>query len=190
MPIADSRSSGPLRGCAIHSPIQSAGNRRRKRMSNEKDKAGGRTGDYEVGYGKPPKHGQFQAGRSGNPSGRPKAVRNLLTDVKRTLKVPIQVKAGGRSRKISTQEGALMLLREKALKGEARALDRLLDLASRFNNEPGGVEGAQALSKDDRAILTAYAAEIATAPMSPTTFGSSEHRGGTSVPSPDKKIAK
>ena len=29
-----------------------------------------------------------------------------------------------------------MVLREKALKGDARALDRLIELACRFNNEP------------------------------------------------------
>lgn len=28
--------------------------------------------DYEVGYGKPPKHTQFPKGQSGNPKGRPK----------------------------------------------------------------------------------------------------------------------
>lgn len=28
--------------------------------------------DGKVGYGKPPKHSQFQAGQSGNPNGRPK----------------------------------------------------------------------------------------------------------------------
>ena len=28
--------------------------------------------DYEVGYGKPPKSGQFKKGQSGNPMGRPK----------------------------------------------------------------------------------------------------------------------
>lgn len=27
---------------------------------------------YEVGYRKPPKHGRFQKGQSGNPRGRPK----------------------------------------------------------------------------------------------------------------------
>ncbi len=39
-----------------------------------------------------------------------------MTDVKRTLKVPLKVKEGGHSRRMSTQEGALMLLREKALR--------------------------------------------------------------------------
>jgi Family of unknown function (DUF5681) len=116
---------------------------------------------YEVGYGKPPKHTRFRPGRSGNPAGRRKGVRNLMTDVKRTLQVPVKVKESGRARKISTQEGALMLLREKALQGDARALDRLLELASRFNNDGGESGPAPALAPDDRAILDAYTAEIA-----------------------------
>jgi hypothetical protein len=31
--------------------------------------------DYDVGYGKPPKSGQFRPGKSGNPGGRPKGQR-------------------------------------------------------------------------------------------------------------------
>jgi uncharacterized protein DUF5681 len=96
-------------------------------------------------------------------------VRNLSTDVKRTLKVPVRVKEGGRTRAISTQEGALMMLREKALKGDARALDRLLELAQRFNNDAGEIGTTQVLSADDQAILAAYAAEVAAAAKPPTT---------------------
>jgi hypothetical protein len=128
-----------------------------------------RPGDgYEIGYGKPPKHTRFCAGQSGNPAGRRKGVHNLMTDVKRTLQVPVKVKESGRARKISTQEGALMLLREKALQGDARALDRLLELARLFNNDAGESGPAQALASDDRAILAAYAAEIAGAEKTQT----------------------
>ena len=54
------------------------------------------------------------------------------------------------------------MLREKALKGDARALDRLIELASRFNNEAGETV-APTLSADDQDILAAYRAEIAPA---------------------------
>ena len=42
-------------------------------------KAGGDDEDsYSVGYGKPPKEGQFKKGRSGNPRGRPPKARSLV----------------------------------------------------------------------------------------------------------------
>jgi len=115
--------------------------------------------DYAVGYGKPPVHSRFRPGQSGYPSGRRKGSRNLKTDVKRTLNMPLKVKEAGRTRKRSTQEAALMVLREKALQGDGRSLDRLLELALRFNNEAADAGPAQALSADDQSILAAYVAE-------------------------------
>jgi hypothetical protein len=123
---------------------------------------------YTVGYGKPPQRTRFRPGQSGNPAGRPGGVRNLRTDVTRTLRAPIKIREGGRSRTISTQAGVLMLLREKALNGDPRALDRFLELAIRFNNEAGLEVAQQDLSAGDRAILDAYAAEIASSTISST----------------------
>jgi hypothetical protein len=40
---------------------------------------------FVVGYKKPPRHSRFQPGKSGNPRGKQKGVRNFGTDVKRTL---------------------------------------------------------------------------------------------------------
>jgi hypothetical protein len=133
-----------------------------------------------VGYGKPPLHTRFRPGESGNPAGRRKGFRNLRTDVQLTLKTPVKVKEGGRARNISTQEGALKVLREKALKGDARALDRLLGLAGLYNNEPGETV-AQALSADDQAILAAYADEIrSTRPSTGTEFRAEAESNDTS----------
>ena len=129
----------------------------------------GDSNGYEVGYRRPPKHSQFRPGQSGNPAGRRKGVRNLSTDVKRILQVPVRVKEGGRTRAISTQEGALMMLREKMLKGDARSLDRLLEFAARFNNDAGEIGLTQVLGADDQAILEAYRAEIAATTIRPMT---------------------
>jgi hypothetical protein len=86
--------------------------------------------------------------------------------VKRTLATPVKVTEGGRVRKKSTQEIALMVLREKALHGDTRALDRLLDLAARFNNDIAEVGSAQPLPAEDQAILDAFAAECESAEVS------------------------
>src|ERR1700739_4607877 len=88
---------------------------------------------FEIGYGKPPRHSRFVAGQSGNPRGRQKGVRNLANDVKRTLEVPVRLTDQGKTKRVSTQEAVLLRLREKALKGDARAIDRLVELARTYN---------------------------------------------------------
>jgi hypothetical protein len=134
------------------------GDKKMSRRTTTESRGGGRKG-YTIGYGRPPTRSRFQKGQSGNPAGRRKGVQNLGTDVKRTLATPVRVKENGRTRNKSTQESALMVLREKALRGDARALDLLLELAARFNNDPAEAGQAQPLPADDQAILAAYVAE-------------------------------
>jgi hypothetical protein len=120
-----------------------------------------------VGYKKPPRHGRFRPGRSGNPRGRQKGVRNLGSDVRRTLEVPVRLNDQGRARRVSTQEAALLRLREKALKGDARSIVQILELAKTFNNSTAAEPlGDAALAAEDRAILDAYAEEVRSRPPS------------------------
>ncbi|HLM82210.1 MAG TPA: DUF5681 domain-containing protein [Terriglobales bacterium] len=94
--------------------------------------------DYEVGYGKPPKVSQFKKGESGNPRGRAKHTRNLKTDLTRILGQKISVREGDRKFKVSGQEGVLMSLMAKSLKGDTKAITTLINLAVRIF----GTEGA------------------------------------------------
>jgi hypothetical protein len=114
---------------------------------------------YRIGYGKPPEHTRFQPGISGNPTGKRKGARNLSSDVKKALRVQVKLKDRGKSRRVSTQEAAIMRLREKALNGDARSLDRFLELARIFNNEPHASPVSQS-SWEDEEILAAYEREI------------------------------
>ena len=68
---------------------------------------------------------------------------------------------------MSTQEAALLRLREKALMGDARSIVQILELAKIFNNSTA-VEsvGDEALAAEDQAILDAYAEEVRSRPPS------------------------
>jgi len=109
-----------------------------------------------VGYGRPPAGSRFKPGKSGNPKGRPKGSRNFRTDLMETLKAPIHVKENGNLRKLSTQQAALFRLREKALKGDSRSLNRLLDLAAHYNGETLTIDSAETVPDEDQAILDHY----------------------------------
>ncbi|MEP0314145.1 DUF5681 domain-containing protein [Hyphomonas sp.] len=114
--------------------------------------------EYGVGYGRPPLHSRWKKGESGNRSGRAKGVSNLSTDVKKTLKLPVTVVVGGKKRTQSTQRGVLLKIREKALKGDARALDLLVQLSSRYNDEAPQPLADRPISSDDEAIVADFLA--------------------------------
>jgi hypothetical protein len=76
------------------------------------------------------------------------------------LKRPVKINDGGRSRDASTQEASLMRMREKALKGDPRSLDRVIELADRFNNDEANGSIGEELSADDQEILNAFEAKV------------------------------
>ncbi len=84
--------------------------------------------DYEVGYGKPPKAGQFKKGRSGNPRGRPKGAKGVQASIKRELESKITVHEGNQQVRITKAEAMAKQLMNKALKGDDKAMMALLKL--------------------------------------------------------------
>ena len=51
-------------------------------------------GDYEVGYRKPPRSGQFPKGKSGNPGGKRKRPLNMQEEILQQLARRVQVPTG------------------------------------------------------------------------------------------------
>jgi hypothetical protein len=87
--------------------------------------------DQKVGYGRPPKSGQFKRGKSGNPKGRPKGSLGLATDLSAELNEQITIREDGRQRRVSKQRALIKSLMAKALQGDVRANTALLALYAR-----------------------------------------------------------
>lgn len=108
--------------------------------------------DYEVGYGRPPSKSQFKKGQSGNPRGRPKGSKNFKTVAEEITKGKVTVSSNGKKISISSMEAAFMKLREKALRGDLRALVKFLEFCDRFNSEEFRTMNSD-ISADDREII-------------------------------------
>jgi len=83
----------------------------------------------------PPEATRFKPGQSGNPAGRPKgatgrrkAVRDVLLE-KRT----VRTSSSPEPEQHTTLELVFMVLREKALKGDRRAIKTLQDFDAKYN---------------------------------------------------------
>jgi hypothetical protein len=91
--------------------------------------------DYKIGYGKPPKHTQFQKGVCPNPKGRGKG-RGLDLDgiLNEVLHVRIAFREKGRVKHASRLELAIRRLAAKAAKGDVASAASLLKVWAHAKN--------------------------------------------------------
>jgi hypothetical protein len=117
-------------------------------------------GDYEVGYGKPPKETRWQNGQSGNLKGRPpkeeKKERTVVEILDRLLEAKVTVRDGAGTRKVSRLEVLLIRAIEKAGNGDLRALKVLIAMRERYPTLPRERAEATAIDADDLKIIEDY----------------------------------
>jgi hypothetical protein len=111
--------------------------------------------EYDVGYGKPPKEHRFQKGVGGPRKGRRVGERNFKTDLKEVLEEQITIRDAGKTYKVSKQKAGLKMLVNKALGGNVRALEFLVQLA-RQNSADERSPSERPLPDEDRAIIEAF----------------------------------
>ena len=110
--------------------------------------------DYEVGYGKPPRHTRFKKGQSGNPRGRPSGSKNLKTLLNDALNEPVVVTEEGGRRKITKREAIVTQLVNRSATADLRALKILLDTLRDIegHSEPETAETSGFTEADEKVI--------------------------------------
>ncbi|MGB8028326.1 MAG: DUF5681 domain-containing protein [Terracidiphilus sp.] len=86
------------------------------------------TENYEVGYGKPPESGKFKKGTSGNPSGRPKKLKDFGSQLLRELDSKLIINENGKRKVITKLEGVVKQLLNKSLSGHHPSTRLLIPL--------------------------------------------------------------
>lgn len=113
--------------------------------------------DYELGYMKPPKSGQFQPGQSGKPKGRPIGSKNTHKLLDEIVNEKIQMIKNGRPVRISKKQAMLLQAVNKAVQGDLRALQTLLPMMTAADDRNEQLaKVADAIRQDDKEILTQY----------------------------------
>lgn len=120
-----------------------------KRNSPQDESANDVNNGYEVGYGKPPKSGQFKPGQSGNPNGRPKGNKNASTLLLEALAEKVTIRENGTVRTITKAEAAVKQMVNGAAKGDSKAMNKLMPLMLALEEQERQKEG-----KESRSLLS------------------------------------
>lgn len=111
----------------------------KKKVGKPKNKP---TGDYAVGWCKPPPDGQFKKGESGNPKGRPKGAKSNKTLFKENFETKQSLTLNGKAAKLTAMELSYKQIAQKASAGDIRFIKLALALAAQFSENRTDVSTA------------------------------------------------
>ena len=90
------------------------------------------SGDYEVGYGKPPKSGQIKKGERRNPKGRPKAKNSGSADISEVLNATVKVTTRGKAQEMGPFEAGFRKIAKRAVEGHLPSILKFIRICEEY----------------------------------------------------------
>ena len=109
--------------------------------------------DYEVGYGKPPRHTRFVKGQSGNPRGRSPGAQNMKTLLTRALNELVVVTDHGGRRKVSKRQAIVTQIVNRSAKPDFKAIPILLGMLRDIEHDSDPQPADPTLTEADEQII-------------------------------------
>jgi len=128
-----------------------------KRMTDQLEDSE-RTENYEVGYGKPPKHTRFKKGASGNPAGRRKKPLDFDAALLREARSLMTITDNGRKKRVSKHDVVVKQMVNNAMKGKASAQRMYFDVSKQVSDKTAQLE-AQCAKDIERKSAKDYTEE-------------------------------
>ena len=123
--------------------------------------------DYEVGYGRPPKSGQFEPGHKRG-CGRKRGSRNLRTIIEAEIFAPVVFNENGKKVRSNKLTAIIRTQTNKAAMGDPRAAKVVLEMAATYCPPPEPEGEIYSLNDAERAVLKNHIA------MNELIFGGAE----------------
>jgi hypothetical protein len=120
--------------------------------AKKKKKKKSPTGDYPIGYAKPPLNSQFKEGTSGNPKGRSKGKKNPIKEIQEVMTKSVVLREGSKTRRVSFVVALILQMQQDAIKGDRWTRAEILKLAKELDWPDPEIQVAQASDISERLI--------------------------------------
>src|SRR5581483_1748948 len=124
-------------------------------------------GDYEIGYGRPPKATRFKLGNRCNPLGRPKRKKTAGELIEEAMSEKVKIVVDGRPRSMTKQQVIILNLVNAAARGDHKAISTLFSLKTRYQDSSATTIDPADLGLNDREIIDQFLANSAPPPATP-----------------------
>ena len=113
-------------------------------------------GDYEIGYGRPPRSTQFKPEIGGDPRGRPKGMKSVAKMLQEALSRRMTIQENGRERKMQAQDVIIRGLVNDAARRNSRAVKLLFALIDRYGVTNEREIDLATLDVEDQDLIDSY----------------------------------